>query len=74
MMNMKRKAYLIDGGLLFKRLGFLCYISILKEYICSFLDYLFLIIIFFIFVIRILKELKIWLKRRVFKKIKMFSI
>ncbi|PEX39997.1 hypothetical protein COK00_23170 [Bacillus cereus] len=61
------------GGLI-KRLGFLCYISILKEYICSFLDYLFLIIIFFIFVIRILKELKIWLKRRVFKKIKMFSI
>ncbi|PEC81986.1 hypothetical protein CON28_29210 [Bacillus cereus] len=61
------------GGLI-KRLGFLCYISILKEYVCSFLDYLFLIIIFFIFVIRILKELKIWLKRRVFKKIKMFSI
>ncbi|PEC60903.1 hypothetical protein CN575_29970 [Bacillus wiedmannii] len=74
MMNMKRKAYLIDGGLLFKSLGFLCYISILKEYICSFLECLFLIINFYFYVIRILRECKIRMKRRVFKKIKMFSI
>ncbi|KAA0784777.1 hypothetical protein COF07_10085 [Bacillus wiedmannii] len=61
-------------GLLFKRLGFLCYISILKEYIYSFLDDLFLIIIFYFYVIRLLRELKIRMKRGVFKKIKMFSI
>ncbi len=41
MVNMKRMAYLIDGELLFKGLGFLFYISILKEYICSFLECLF---------------------------------
>ncbi|PDZ07560.1 hypothetical protein CON03_02165 [Bacillus cereus] len=61
-------------GLLFKRLGFLCYISILKDYICSFLDDLFLITIFYFYVIRLLKEYKIRMKREVFKKIKMFSI
>ncbi|PHB08735.1 hypothetical protein COE84_25645 [Bacillus wiedmannii] len=61
-------------GLLFKRLGFLCYISILKEYIYRFLDDLFLIIIFYFYVIRLLRELKIRMKRGVFKKIKMFSI
>ncbi|ACO27240.1 hypothetical protein BC03BB108_2439 [Bacillus cereus 03BB108] len=61
-------------GELFKRLGFLCYISILKEYIYSFLEYLFLIIIFYFYVIRILREFKIRMKRTVFKKIKMFSI
>ncbi|PGD66804.1 hypothetical protein COM44_27935 [Bacillus wiedmannii] len=61
-------------GLLFKRLGFLCYISILKEYIYSFLDDLFLIIIFYFYVIRLLRELKIRMKRGVFKKTKMFSI
>lgn len=46
MVSMKRKKYLIDGGSLFKGLDFLCYISILKEYICSFLEYLYLIINF----------------------------
>ncbi|OTY33993.1 hypothetical protein BK742_28565 [Bacillus thuringiensis serovar pingluonsis] len=61
------------GGL-FKRLGFLCYISILKEYIYSFLEYIFLIIYFYFYVIRILREFKIRIKRAVFKKIKMFSI
>ncbi|OOZ94468.1 hypothetical protein BHL27_28290 [Bacillus cereus] len=61
------------GGL-FKRLGFLCYISILKEYIYSFLEYIFLIIYFYFYVIRILREFKIRIKRGVFKKIKMFSI
>ncbi|PFI53346.1 hypothetical protein COC45_00255 [Bacillus cereus] len=61
-------------GLLFKRPGFLCYISILKDYICSFLDDLFLIIIFYFYVIRLLREFKIRMKREVFKKIKMFSI
>ncbi|PGP38707.1 hypothetical protein CN993_27690 [Bacillus thuringiensis] len=61
-------------GLLFKRLGFLCYINILKEYIYSLLDYLFLIIILYFYVIRLLKELKIRIKRKLFKKIKMFSI
>ncbi|OTY62145.1 hypothetical protein BK746_06305 [Bacillus thuringiensis serovar yosoo] len=60
---MKRKEYLIDGSLAFKRLRFLCYISILKEYIYSFLDYLFLIIILYFYVIRLLKELKIRMKR-----------
>ncbi|ANC22621.1 hypothetical protein WR52_28080 (plasmid) [Bacillus cereus] len=74
MASMKRKTYLIDGGLLFKSLGFLCYISILKEYICSFLEYLFLIINFYFYVIRIWRECKIRIKREVFKKIKMFSI
>ncbi|PFO61337.1 hypothetical protein COJ83_28845 [Bacillus cereus] len=59
---------------LFKRLGFLCYINILKEYIYSFLEYIFLIINFYFYVIRILKEFKIRMKRVVFKKIKMFSI
>ncbi|KAA0776248.1 hypothetical protein DT250_04540 [Bacillus sp. AR2-1] len=71
---MKRKKYLIDGGLLFKRLRYLCYISILKEYIYSFLDDLFLILIFYFYVIRLLRELKIRMKRGVFIKIKMFSI
>ncbi|PEQ53096.1 hypothetical protein CN468_02815 [Bacillus cereus] len=71
---MKRKKYLIDGGLLFKRLRYLCYISILKDYICSFLDDLFLILIFYFYVIRLLREFKIQMKREVFKKIKMFSI
>ncbi|PEX18026.1 hypothetical protein CN452_22495 [Bacillus cereus] len=61
-------------GALFKRLDFLCYISILKEYFCSFLEYLFLIINFYFYVIRILREFKIRMKREIFKKIKMFSI
>lgn len=73
MASIKRKKCLIDGGL-FKRLGFLCYISILKEYIYSFLEYIFLIIYFYFYVIRILREFKIRIKRGVFKKIKMFSI
>ena len=67
MVRMKGKKCLIDGEL-FKRLGFLCYISILKEYIYSFLEYLFLIIIFYFYVIRILREFKIRMKRTVFKK------
>lgn len=33
--NMKTQKYLIDGSLLLKRLRFLCYISILKDYFCS---------------------------------------
>ncbi|QEL85869.1 hypothetical protein DN409_16370 [Bacillus mycoides] len=59
---------------MFKRLNFLCYISILKEYICSCLDHLFLIINLYMDVVRILREFEIRIKRKVFKKIKMFSI
>ncbi|OTX13955.1 hypothetical protein BK712_01005 [Bacillus thuringiensis serovar seoulensis] len=61
-------------GLLFKRLIFPCYISILKEYICSFLDRLFLIVNLYMDVVRILTKFEIRVKRKVFKKIKMFSI
>ncbi|PFF33952.1 hypothetical protein CN327_12130 [Bacillus cereus] len=61
-------------GLLFKRLSFPCYISILKEYICSFLDCLFLGITLYMDVVRILRKPEIRIKRKVFKKIKMFSI
>ncbi|PDZ90800.1 hypothetical protein CON47_15530 [Bacillus thuringiensis] len=71
---MKRKEYLIDGSLLFKKFNFLCYISILKDYFCSCLDYLFLIINLHMDVVRILREFEIRVKRKVFKKIKMFSI
>ncbi len=59
MASMKRKKGLIDGGVLFQRLGFHCYISILKEYICSFLEYIFLVINFSFYVIRIWREFKI---------------
>ncbi len=71
---MKRKEYLIDGSLAFKRLRILCYISILKDYFCSCLDYLFLIINLYMDVVRLLTKFEIRMKRRVFKKIKMFSI
>ncbi|PEQ99539.1 hypothetical protein CN483_16000 [Bacillus cereus] len=71
---MKRKEYLIDGSLLFKRPRFLCYISILKDYFCSCLDYLFLIINLYMDVVRLLTKFEIRMKRRVYKKIKMFSI
>ncbi|OTY07793.1 hypothetical protein BK731_08520 [Bacillus thuringiensis serovar muju] len=59
MVNMKTKKYLIDRSLDFEGLCFLCYISILKEYICSFLECVFLIINFYFYVIRILRECKI---------------
>ncbi|KAB0447635.1 hypothetical protein ABH17_028790 (plasmid) [Bacillus toyonensis] len=61
-------------GLLFKRLIFPCYISILKDYFCSGLDYLFLIISLYMDVVRLLAKFEIRIKRKVFKKIKMFSI
>ncbi|PFU27865.1 hypothetical protein COK76_05500 [Bacillus cereus] len=71
---MKRREYLIDGSLAFKRLRFLCYISILKDYFCNCLDYLFLIINLYMDVVRLLTKCEIRMKRRLFKKIKMFSI
>ncbi|OTW93910.1 hypothetical protein BK702_03790 [Bacillus thuringiensis serovar cameroun] len=71
---MKTKKYLIDGSLVFKRLRFLCYISILKDNFCSCLDYLFLIINLYMDVVRLLTKFEIRIKRKVFKKIKMFSI
>ncbi|PEP90549.1 hypothetical protein COE95_13255 [Bacillus toyonensis] len=61
-------------GLLFKRLIFPCYISILKAYIYSCLDYLFLIINLYMDVVRLLTKFEIRMKRKIFKKIKMFSI
>lgn len=71
---MKTKKNLIDRSLVFKRLRFLCYISILKDYFCSSLDYLFLIINLYMNVVRLLAKFEIQMKRKVFKKIKMFSI
>ncbi|PFY66672.1 hypothetical protein COL46_25120 [Bacillus toyonensis] len=59
---------------MFRRISFLCYISILKEYFCSCLDYLFLIITLQMHGLRLLTKFEIRMKRKVFKKIKMFSI
>ncbi|PHD33541.1 hypothetical protein COF48_17200 [Bacillus toyonensis] len=60
--------------LLYIKLTFRCYISILKGYICSCLDCLFLIINLYIDVARLPMKFEIRMKRKAFKKIKMFSI